>query len=109
MADWLVYNQRVEAYGWGLYLSGFFMELPLVGKIRRPMVWLAGGFGNGDCGTRAQWAWGSGAGRLNTYDVESIHNTPAAVPAADGANQRQWFGGRPVQDRKPESQDLRHS
>ena len=49
MADWLVYNQRVEAYGWSVSFW-IFMELPLVGKIRRPMVWLAGGFGNGDCG-----------------------------------------------------------
>lgn len=42
MADWLVYNQRVEAYGWSVSFW-IFMELPLVGKIRRPMVWLAGG------------------------------------------------------------------
>ena len=27
----------------GLYLSGFLWNFPLVGKIRRPMVWLAGG------------------------------------------------------------------
>jgi HlyD family secretion protein len=53
------------------------MELPLVGKIRRPMVWLAGGLATVVVVSSAVGV-GIWRNRLNAYDVEAF-TTPAAV------------------------------
>jgi HlyD family secretion protein len=53
------------------------MELPLVGKIRRPMVWLAGGLATVVVASSAVGV-GIWRSRLNTYDVDAF-TTPAAV------------------------------
>jgi HlyD family secretion protein len=55
------------------------MELPLIGKVRRPLVWLVGGL---TATTIAASAVGIGLWRnqLNTYDVETLTTTATSQP-----------------------------